>query len=234
MSNYHLLILIVAFVLCVDAKNTLIPNTNNFALSSPARLISPNNTTQLIVQNNGSVVLSHLKTGKIFWTTNTAGVNGVAPYRFAMENNGNLVLSDANSNVFWSSKTINIGCAPWSLTFTDSLSIIDCKGKSVWSAGAGIVGSGSSLGDNYKKTTLCYEQAPACENIYGLDAEDLSVLEGIVNGATTVDAVFTGAVSYLSAPLTVFWVPSSYVWYSYYTEAALCSCTDNTFLIVKQ
>jgi hypothetical protein len=99
-------------------------------------LVSPSSATKLVVQDDGDIVLSDVSRGKIYWNSNTAGVNGVAPYHLTMQNDGNLVLSDDVGSVFWTSNTANKGTAPYRLKLRDlvSLSVVDRDGYTLWSA----------------------------------------------------------------------------------------------------
>jgi len=117
--------------------DTLLSNKNNTIYSSPATLIaSPGCSTKLTVQGDGNVVLADVNSGKVLWTTNTGGVNGVAPYRLVLQNDGNLVLYDSRSTTHWSSGTVNVGCAPWNLKLRDvnKLVITDCNSEPIWTA----------------------------------------------------------------------------------------------------
>jgi hypothetical protein len=98
-------------------------------------LVTPSCETKLVVQNDGNAVYSDVNTGKIFWSTNTAG-KGTAPYRLTMQNDGNLVLSDSKSSTLWSSGTAGVGCAPYSLKVRDirNLTVVDCNVEPLWSS----------------------------------------------------------------------------------------------------
>jgi len=104
--------------------------------SSNTLLVSPSSTTKLVVQEDGDVVLSDIETGKVYWSSNTAGVKGVAPYHLTMQKDGNLVLADDVNTIFWSTNTANMGTAPYRLKLRDvvSLSVVDSNGYTFWSA----------------------------------------------------------------------------------------------------
>jgi len=117
--------------------DTLISDTNdNVLTSSGITLVSPSYATKLTVLDNGNAVLSDVNNGRTLWSTNTAGANGVAPYKLTMQNDGNLVLTDSRSTSFWSSSTANVGTAPYKLKARDihSLTIVDVNGKTLWTA----------------------------------------------------------------------------------------------------
>jgi len=105
-------------------------------ISSTQTLTSPLCETRLTVQNDGNVVLSDIKTGKVYWTTNTAGVNGVAPYHLTMEEDGDLVLYDSKGTPFWASNTAGKGAGPYHLKLRDivSLAVVDSNGEPLWEA----------------------------------------------------------------------------------------------------
>jgi hypothetical protein len=99
-------------------------------------LVSPSHTTKLVVQEDGDVVLSDIESGKVYWSSNTAGVKGVAPFHLTMQEDGNLVLVDDVNTIFWSTNTANMGTAPYRLKLRDDvlLSVVDSNGYTFWSA----------------------------------------------------------------------------------------------------
>jgi hypothetical protein len=119
--------------------DTLISTKTATISSSPASVLtSPGCATKLTVQGDGNVVFADVSSGKVYWATNTAGVNGVAPYHLTAQNDGNLVLYDSKSTSFWTSKTAGQGCAPYSLKIRDvmKLTLVDCNGEPIWSVQA--------------------------------------------------------------------------------------------------
>jgi hypothetical protein len=117
--------------------DTLISTSNVTTIhSSSSILASPGCNSYLSVEEDGNVVLKDVKTGKSHWSSGTSGVNGVAPYHLTMEKDGNLVLYDSLSSVFWSSETSKVGCSPHHLKVRDvlSLRIVDCNGEPIWTA----------------------------------------------------------------------------------------------------
>jgi hypothetical protein len=119
--------------------DTLISTKTATISSSPASVLtSPGCATKLTVQGDGNVVFADVNSGKVYWATNTAGVNGVAPYHLTAQNDGNLVLYDSKSTSFWTSKTAGQGCAPYSLKIRDvmKLTLVDCNGEPIWSVQA--------------------------------------------------------------------------------------------------
>jgi len=117
--------------------DTLFSNSNSSSISSsPATLLAtPACATKLGVQSDGNVVLSDVNSGKVHWSTNTAG-KGKAPYHFTLQNDGNLVLSDASSSSLWTSGTAGVGCAPYRFKVRDvvKLTVVDCNGEPLWSS----------------------------------------------------------------------------------------------------
>jgi len=98
-------------------------------------MVSPSMTTQLVMQPDGNAVLSDISSGKIHWSTQTAG-QGVGPYRLSLNNAGSLVVTDSQSTVLWSSNTVNKGVAPYRLKLKDvvSLRIVDSNSEPLWDA----------------------------------------------------------------------------------------------------
>jgi len=98
-------------------------------------LVSPSQYTKLAVQSDGNVVLSDLKTGKVNWSSNTAG-QGVGPYRLTLGYDGDLVLSDSKLTTLWSTQTANKGFAPYRLKVRDivSLQVVDRDSSPRWIA----------------------------------------------------------------------------------------------------
>jgi len=124
---------------CVqNIGDTLISTKTSTISSNPSTLLaSPACDTKLTVQNDGNVVLADVNSGKVHWSSNTAGVNGEAPYRLVVQNDGNLVLYDSKSKSFWSSGSVGKGCAPYSLKLRDvsaKLTVVDCNGEPLWTA----------------------------------------------------------------------------------------------------
>jgi len=116
--------------------DTLISSkTNQITSSPPAVVATPGCAAQLIVQGDGNVVFSDTSNGKVYWSTNTAG-KGVAPFRFTVQNDGNVVLYDSKSTSLWTSGTAGVGCAPYSLKVRDvtKLTLVDCNSEPIWSA----------------------------------------------------------------------------------------------------
>jgi len=119
--------------------DTLISNTNvNGITSTPSDvLVTPSCATKLVVDNNGNVVFSDVNTGKVYWSTNTAG-KGTAPFRLTMQDDGNLVLADSHGATLWSSGTAGVAnaCAPYSLKVRDmtKLTVVDCNVEPLWSS----------------------------------------------------------------------------------------------------
>jgi len=118
--------------------DTLFSNGVNSISSNPfSILVSPSRTTgvKLTIQGDGNLVLYDVATGAAKWSSNTAGVAGVAPYRLLLKADGNLVVVDSQNTQFWQSNTANSGCAPYKLKVRDvrTLKIVDCNETPVWS-----------------------------------------------------------------------------------------------------
>jgi len=99
-------------------------------------IVSPTCATKLVVQTDGNVVLSDVKSGRTLWSTNTAG-KGTGPYKLTIQNSGNLVLNDANSQTLWSTGPFSAGVAPFFLKIRDnilgvSLALVDYNGDPQW------------------------------------------------------------------------------------------------------
>jgi len=118
--------------------DTLLSSSFDVLRSSPSSiLVSPGYHTKLVVQEDGNVVLLDVASGKLLWSTNTAGINGVAPYTLAIQKDGDLVLKDSKGNIFWYSDSANMGHPPYKLKLRDMaepLSIVDSNGTPVWIA----------------------------------------------------------------------------------------------------
>jgi len=130
-------------LLCIEnIGDTLISHTNTSQpgaiTSSPVTtLASPSCQTKLSISADGNVVLADVNTGKVYWSTNTAG-KGVAPFKFVAQDDGNLVLTDSKSSTLWSSGTTGVAdaCAPYQLKVRDQakLTLVDCNGEPLWTA----------------------------------------------------------------------------------------------------
>jgi len=118
--------------------DTLFSNSNNTLVSNPSTLIaSPSCMTKLSVGGDGNAALTDVNSGKVYWSTNTAG-KGTGPFRLTLQGDGNLVLYDSKSTSLWSSGTVNTGVGPWTLKIRDQvhLAIVDFNGEPIWTAKA--------------------------------------------------------------------------------------------------
>jgi len=121
---------------CIEnIGDTLISNTNTNSISSAdgTQLASPSCGTKLTLGDNGNVEFSDVHNGSTYWSPKTAG-KGNGPFRLTMQNDGDLVLTDADSSSIWNSGTAGQGCAPYSLKVRDvaKLSVVDCNGETLW------------------------------------------------------------------------------------------------------
>jgi len=224
---YKILFVVLSLlVLITQARDTLVSNGDNTLLSSSS-LISPNNITKLTINNDGYVIFSNIHSGRVYWSAKTlAGSEGVAPFQLTLQNDGNVILSDAKSRIFWSSNSgnNNAGCAPYSLTVRDdpiSLNVADCAGARVWTANVQVGGVSTN---NHKRSNTCYEVLTTCTNVYGFSGAQIVLIAGIVQDQTTLSGVFTTLESNLGLTLSVFSISGGFGWYSEYRHAATCTC----------
>ena len=77
---------------------------------------SNNNKANLLMQDDGNVVLYSPNGPK--WASNTNG-KGVAPYRLVMQDDGNLVAYDSKNAPLWASNTNNKGTGPFRAVMQD-------------------------------------------------------------------------------------------------------------------
>ncbi len=70
---------------------------------------------------------------KLIWAASTV-MGGAAPYLLKMQEDGNLVLSDARNSVIWSSGVYNVGKAPYMVVMQDngSLVVYDSTPAAIW------------------------------------------------------------------------------------------------------
>lgn len=101
--------------------------------SAGSFMLSPHGHTKLAVQENGELVLSDARNGRVYWSTNTAG-QGVGPYYLVVGEDGVLALKDSKSAVLWHSDTAAKGVAPYRLKLKDvvSLKLVDSNSSPVW------------------------------------------------------------------------------------------------------
>jgi len=114
--------------------DTLISNNLTSISSNPYTVLySPTGQSHLAVQGDGNLVLYDAN-GNPHWSSNTAGVNGVAPYSLTVQNDGNAVLKDSRNQVFWSTKTAGKGCAPYLFKVRDvnRVLLVDCNSTPLW------------------------------------------------------------------------------------------------------
>jgi len=122
--------------------DTLLTNGDGESYISSANpqtiMVSPSRNTgsKLTIQNDGNLLLTDMATNTIRWTSNTAGINGTAPYSLILQKSGNLEIVDSHNKVYWQTNTANIGFAPYKLKLRDilSLSVVDSNGTPIWSA----------------------------------------------------------------------------------------------------
>ena len=105
-------------------------------------LFSLNGFYKGTVHTDGNFVLwstpAYNQMGKnnFIWSIETRNV-GTWPYNLKMQDDGNLVLLDANNKVCWSSNTAGQGKAPYSMVIQDdgNVHIYDSTPKSLWNSG---------------------------------------------------------------------------------------------------
>jgi len=230
MNHYIILSVILSLALCAHGSDSLISNADNVLLSTSS-LISAHNNTQLIVLEDGNVILSHVKSGIVIWSTNTQA-KGVAPYQLVLQNNGNLELLDSTAQVLWASKTANSGCAPYKLSVTNAADIEDCKGNVVWSAvHRGLV----SYMNKRTGNNPCYEVGTACADVVGMTSTQLVAVANIIQNYNDIGTIWS-QVSGQLGKTSVYFVVGGYEWYSWFTYGCTCTCNGvaGTFLIVHQ
>lgn len=73
--------------------------------------------------------------GKILWQSNSSN-KGVAPYKWIMQEDGNLVIYDSRNLPIWASNTDGKGKAPYRLIMQDdsNLVIYDSKNLPIWAS----------------------------------------------------------------------------------------------------
>lgn len=86
-------------------------------------LISPNGKYALLLRDG--VLVGYAKDGTVFWSTAGPSFQGPAPYRLAMQANGNLVVYDAADNPVWATYTQRLNePGQYSLVMQDDRNIV--------------------------------------------------------------------------------------------------------------
>jgi hypothetical protein len=100
-------------------------------LAAGQSLVSGDNHYVLTLRTDGDLVLyiaNGLSLGRVLWTSGTAGDAGD---HAVLQNNGNLVLYDANNQTLWSSNTSTAGCANLVVQEDGNLVLYNAK-HAVW------------------------------------------------------------------------------------------------------
>jgi hypothetical protein len=86
--------------------------------------------------------------------------------------------------------------------------------------------------------TYCYAEVVTCSNNAGsgFSASDISTLQSILQGSSTVGSAWSSIGNYYGGHWTVFFEPAgtSWVWYSEWHKAAVCSCAGGTYTVIQQ
>jgi hypothetical protein len=111
-------------------------------IADTSSITSPTFQSQLILQGDGNVVFIQYvgSTTKVIWSTNTSG-KGTGPFKLAMQNDGDLVLTDMNNKLLWSSYSTGLGVGPYRLKIRDvnQLVIVDRDSTPIWSYDKGLI-----------------------------------------------------------------------------------------------
>ncbi len=108
-------------------------------LKQGSYIASPNRNFYLVMQVDGNLVMyssSSFSSDRVVWQTNTNG-KGTAPYRAALQKDGNLVVYDSLNKALWGAAAEGRGSGSgYRLQVQDTgcLSIFDGKGSSTWSS----------------------------------------------------------------------------------------------------
>jgi len=108
----------------VTLANTLRDNQRLNIGESPR---SPNGEYELIMQNDGNLVLYHRSTNRAKWSTRTTGQSVAAA---VMQSDGNFVFYGYNNEVRWSSRSNHFGA----FLMLDDEGVL-CIYAPIWAAG---------------------------------------------------------------------------------------------------
>jgi len=214
-----------------------VSNDGYTVLGKSSSIYSSNNDTVLSLSEDGNAVLSNVKTGAVYWSTNAHTEKGASPYQLIMRSHGNLELIDSNSRVFWSSNTAGSGCAPFSLT-VDHASIIinDCSGEQVWiSESRGISMVYNNKHNNNDKrtgpTNPCYEEVVACTNTFGETPTNLVAIAGYLEDCEDLETCWTNVQAYIGVNIAEYFIypGSNYYVAAAYRHAFHCTCLSGEY-----
>jgi hypothetical protein len=101
-------------------------------------LTSRNGKVVFGVWGDGGIGVASSDKSKLYWTNNADSTRpkGKAPYTLCMQNDGNLVATNAAKQVYWSTETGGRGLAPYRLQVVDTLEavIYDSRNVPIWSS----------------------------------------------------------------------------------------------------
>ncbi len=111
--------------------------TSNSNLAQTQYLPSLNGLYNLVIQADGNLVSYRTRDfvpANAVWASGTNG-KGLAPFRLAMQSDGNLVIYDSTNKATWATNTNGVGTAPFCLIMQDdrNLVVYDSTGTPTWS-----------------------------------------------------------------------------------------------------
>ncbi len=90
-------------------------------------------TIDLVMQDDGNLVIYDKKDGSVKWSTGTNG-KGTPPYRLMMQTDGNLIVYDNNNTVLWATSTNGQGGNMLTLTDDKNVIMTSPSNKKIWSS----------------------------------------------------------------------------------------------------
>lgn len=113
-----------------DLGNTLYMNQSMDPFDA---LTSTNVLYKMIYQDDGKLSIVKVSTGKELWSSGVS-TGDVRPGKAVMSHDGNLILYDANSKIYWTTSSNHKGVAPFRLELQNdgTAAIFDSANTKLW------------------------------------------------------------------------------------------------------
>jgi outer membrane protein assembly factor BamB len=114
-----------------DLGNVLYMNQSMDPLDA---LTSANILYKLVYKQDGNMAIVKVSTGKELWSTSIKDTTNLKPGKVVMSHDGNVIMYDADSKIYWTSSSNNKGEAPYRMELQNdgSIAVFDAKNTVLW------------------------------------------------------------------------------------------------------